>query len=96
MPTGMLKHGSDWVALYFDNKKYDEAESGNGRSCRVFSGEFYVNLILGLSLVQQSKYSDSEKYLKKSTLLNPTDITALSAYGFTLSQLKEKRRQSFI
>lgn len=87
-----------WIrlgGLYFDNKKYDEAELVMKEAVGSFSENFYVNLILGLSLAQQSKYSDSEKYLKKSTLLNPTDITALSAYGFTLSQLKEEEKAIF-
>lgn len=87
-----------WIrlgGLYFDNKKYDEAELVMKEAVGSFPENFYVNLILGLSLAQQSKYSLSEKYLKKSTLLNPTDITALSAYGFTLNQLKEEEKAIF-
>ncbi len=60
-----------------------------------FPEDFYVNLILGLSLAQQSKHEEAEKYLKKSTLLNPTDITALSAYAFTLNQLKDDDKAIF-
>ena len=87
-----------WVrlgGLYFDNRKYDEAEVVMSEAVLSFPEDFYVNLILGLSLAQQSKHQDAEKYLKKSTLLNPTDITALSAYGFTLNQLKENDKAIF-
>jgi len=87
-----------WVrlgGLYFDNRKYDEAEVVMSEAVLSFPEDFYVNLILGLSLAQQSKHSEAEKYLKKSSLLNPTDITALSAYAFTLNQLKENDKAIF-
>ena len=87
-----------WVrlgGLYFDNRKYDEAEVVMSEAVLSFPEDFYVNLILGLSLAQQSKHQEAEKYLKKSTILNPTDLTALSAYGFTLSQLKENDKAIF-
>jgi len=87
-----------WVrlgGLYFDNRKYDEAEVVMNEAVLSFPEDFYVNLILGLSLAQQSKHQEAEKYLKKSTILNPTDITALSAYGFTLNQLKENDKAIF-
>ena len=76
-----------WIrlgGLYFDNRKYDEAEVVMSEAILSFPEDFYVNLILGLSLAQQSKHSDAEKYLKKATILNPKDVTALSAYAFTL------------
>jgi len=87
-----------WVrlgGLYFDNRKYDEAEVVMSEAVLTFPEDFYVNLILGLSLAQQSKHSEAEKYLKKATILNPTDITALSAYAFTLNQLKENDKAIF-
>jgi tetratricopeptide (TPR) repeat protein len=87
-----------WVrlgGLYFDNRKYDEAEVVMSEAILSFPEDFYVNLILGLSLAQQTKHEDAEKYLKKSTLLNPTDITALSAYAFTLNQLKDDDKAIF-
>lgn len=87
-----------WVrlgGLYFDNRKYDEAEVVMSEAILSFPEDFYVNLILGLSLAQQSKHREAEKYLKKATILNPTDLTALSAYGFTLSQLKENDKAIF-
>jgi len=87
-----------WVrlgGLYFDNHKYDEAEVVMSEAILSFPEDFYVNLILGLSLAQQSKHEDAEKYLKKSTILNPKDLTALSAYAFTLSQLKEDDKAIF-
>ena len=87
-----------WVrlgGLYFDNRKYDESEVVMSEAVLSFPEDFYVNLILGLSLAQQSKHSEAENYLKKATLLNPTDITALSAYAFTLNQLKENDKAIF-
>lgn len=87
-----------WVrlgGLYFDNRKYDEAEVVMSEAILSFPEDFYVNLILGLSLAQQSKHQEAEKYLKKATLLNPTDVTALSAYAFTLNQLKENDKAIF-
>lgn len=81
-----------WIrlgGLYFDNRKYDDAEVVMNEAVISFPEDFYVNLILGLSLAQQSKHKEAEKYLKKSTILNPKDVTALSAYAFTLSQIKE-------
>jgi tetratricopeptide (TPR) repeat protein len=87
-----------WVrlgGLYFDNRKYGEAEVVMSEAVLTFPEDFYVNLILGLSLAQQSKHQDAEKYLKKATILNPTDITALSSYAFTLSQLKENEKAIF-
>ncbi|MDP2366440.1 MAG: tetratricopeptide repeat protein, partial [Ignavibacteria bacterium] len=87
-----------WIrlgGLYFDNRKYDESEVVMSEAILSFPEDFYVNLILGLSLSQQSKHKDAEKYLKKSTLLNPTDLTALSAYAFTLNQLKDDEKAIF-
>ncbi|MBP9582620.1 MAG: tetratricopeptide repeat protein, partial [Ignavibacterium sp.] len=87
-----------WVrlgGLYFDNRKYDEAEVVMSEAILTFQEDFYVNLILGLSLAQQSKHADAEKYLKKATIINPKDITALSAYAFTLNQLKENDKAIF-
>ncbi|HQF42316.1 MAG TPA: tetratricopeptide repeat protein, partial [Ignavibacteriaceae bacterium] len=81
-----------WIrlgGLYFYNRKYDEAEVVLNEAIISFPEDFYVNLILGLSLAQQSKHKEAEKYLKKATILNSKDITALSAYAFTLSQIKE-------
>jgi len=87
-----------WVrlgGLYFDNRKYDEAEVVMSEAILSFPEDFYVNLILGLALAQQSKHQEAEKYLKKATLINPTDITALSAYAFTLNQLKDDEKAIF-
>ncbi|HCY74574.1 MAG TPA: hypothetical protein DHV28_01515 [Ignavibacteriales bacterium] len=87
-----------WIrlgGLYFDNRKYDEAEVVMSEAILSFPEDFYVNLILGLSLAQQSKHEEAEKYLKKATLINPTDITGLSAYAFTLNQLKDDEKAIF-
>lgn len=87
-----------WIrlgGLYFDNHKYDESEVVMAEAIKSFPDDFYVNLILGLALAQQSKHKDAEPYLKKATIINSKDLTALSAYGFTLSQLKENDKAIF-
>ena len=79
-----------WIrlgGLYFDNKKYDEAEKLMKEAVDMFPNDFAVNLILGLSLAQNSKTEEAEPFLLKSVQLNRGDLTALSAYAFTLSQL---------
>jgi tetratricopeptide (TPR) repeat protein len=81
-----------WVrlgGLYFDNRRYEEAEKIMKEAIELFPNEFAVNLILGLSLAQQNKTVESKEYLKKSIELNPSDVNALSAYGFALGQLNE-------
>jgi len=79
-----------WISLgglYFDNRKYDEAEKLLGEAIEMFPNDFAVNLILGLSLAQNGKTKESEPFLMKAVQINRNDITALSAYAFTLSQL---------
>ena len=85
-------HIESWVnlgGLYFDNRRYEEAEIIMREAIELFPNDFAVNLILGLSLAQQNKTLESKEYLKRAVELNPSDINALSAYGFTLSQLQE-------
>lgn len=85
-------HVESWIrlgGLYFDNRRYEEAETMMREAVELFPNDFAVNLILGLSLAQQNKASESKDYLKKAVELNPSDVNSLSAYGFTLSQLKE-------
>jgi tetratricopeptide (TPR) repeat protein len=79
-----------WIrlgGLYFDNRKYDEAEKLLSEAIEMFPNDFAVNLILGLSLAQNTKSEEAEPYLLKAVQLNRNDVTALSAYAFTLSQL---------
>jgi len=79
-----------WIrlgGLYFDNRKYDEAEKLLREAVDMFPNDFAVNLILGLSLAQNSKTEEAEPFLLKTVQLNRGDLTALSAYAFTLSQL---------
>lgn len=85
-------HVESWIrlgGLYFDNRRYEEAETMMREAVELFPNDFAVNLILGLSLAQQNKATESKDYLKKAVELNPSDVNSLSAYGFTLSQLKE-------
>jgi tetratricopeptide (TPR) repeat protein len=85
-------HVESWIrlgGLYFDNRRYEDAEIMMRKAVELFPNEFAVNLILGLSLAQQNKPLESKDYLKKAVELNPSDVNSLSAYGFTLSQLQE-------
>ena len=85
-------HVESWVrlgGLYFDNRRYDDAETIMREAIELFPNDFAVNLILGLSLAQQNKVLESKEYLKAAVELNPSDVNSLSAYGFTLSQLNE-------
>ena len=79
-----------WVrlgGLYFDSRKYDEAEKFMRQAVGIFPNDFGVNLILGLSLAQNGKVKDAAPFLLKAVQLNRNDLTALSAYAFALSQL---------
>lgn len=81
-----------WIrlgALYFDNKKYEEAEKILLQAIESFPDNYAINFILGLSLAQQSKNDEAVKYLKKAVELNPTDVNTISAYAYTLNQLKQ-------
>lgn len=85
-------HVESWIrlgGLYFDNRRYEDAETIMREAIDLFPNDFAVNLILGLSLAQQNKALESKDYLKKAVELNPSDVNSLSAYGFALSQLKE-------
>lgn len=80
-----------WIrlgALYFDNKKYEEAEKILLQAIQSFPDNYAINFILGISLAQQSKNEEAESYLKKAVSLNPNDLNTLSAYAYTLNQLK--------
>ncbi len=81
-----------WIrlgALYFDNKKYEEAEKILSQAIQSFPDNYAINFILGISLAQQSKNEEAETYLKKAVDLNPNDLNTLSAYAYTLNQLKK-------
>lgn len=81
-----------WIrlgALYFDNKKYEEAEKILLQAIESFPDNYAINFILGISLAQQSKNDEAVKYLKKAVELNPNDVNTISAYAYTLNQLKQ-------
>jgi len=85
-------HQESWITLgglYFDNQKYEDAETIMLEAIERFPNSYAINLILGLSLAQQNKTLESKDYLEKAVELNPNDLNSLSAYGFTLSQLQE-------
>lgn len=84
-----------WIrlgALYFDNKKYEEAEKILMQAIESFPDNYAINFILGLSLAQQSKNEKAEKYLDKAASLNPNDVNTLAAYAYTLNQLKKDEK----
>lgn len=81
-----------WIrlgALYFDNRRYEEAEKILQQAIQSFPDNYAINFILGISLAQQSKNEEAESYLKKAVSLNPNDLNTLSAYAYTLNQLKK-------
>ena len=62
-------HVESWIrlgGLYFDNRRYEDAEIMMRKAVELFPNEFAVNLILGLSLAQQNKPLESKDYLKES------------------------------
>ena len=75
--------------LLFDNQKYEMAIEEMGKAVVKFPNSFVVNIILGLSLAQQNRHEEAEIPLKKAIDINPTDLTGLHAYGYTLNQLKK-------
>jgi tetratricopeptide (TPR) repeat protein len=75
--------------LLFDKGRYDETIELLTPSIKRFPDEFVLNVILGLSYVQNLQYSEAEPFLKKALLLNPDDFTALYGYGVTLNQLNK-------
>lgn len=79
-----------WVrlgGLYFDNGEYDNAIKVMNQAIERFPREFVINLILGLSWSNLDNDEKAEEYLLKCVELRGDDITALSAYGYTLHQL---------
>lgn len=81
-----------WVrlgGLYFDRRKYQDAENLMKDAVIKFPNNFAINFILGLALSQQNKFSDASEYLKRSVDLNSKDLNALSAYGYALNQMKK-------
>ncbi|MEI7812650.1 MAG: tetratricopeptide repeat protein [Ignavibacteria bacterium] len=75
--------------LYFDKKKYQEASSVLLEASQLFSDNFSIALLLGLSFSQLNQFRQAMPYLNKAVELEPKDITALSAYSYVLSQEKQ-------
>ncbi len=73
----------------FTMGKYDKVISEIGKTIKNFPDNFFMNLILGLAYSQRNKQKEAEAYLLKAVELNPDDINALSAYGYTLDRLKK-------
>jgi tetratricopeptide (TPR) repeat protein len=85
-------NSQNWLqvgGLLFDNKKYKETAKLMKFVVPIFTEDFAVNLIEGLSLAQAENPIEAKPYLQKAVELVPTDINAISAYGYTLNQLKD-------
>lgn len=81
-----------WVrlgGLLFDTKRYKEAIRYMGKAAEKFPNDFAVNLIYGLSLSSVNEHLKANDALQRALNINPDDVTALSAIGYTLNQLKE-------
>ncbi|MBE2279216.1 MAG: tetratricopeptide repeat protein [Ignavibacteriaceae bacterium] len=81
-----------WLRLggqFYDERDYNSAIFILVEGVKHYQRNFPINLILGLSYSIKSEYQKSEQFLATAVELNPGDITALSAYGYTLSQLKQ-------
>ena len=75
--------------VIYDAKRYKEAVFVLNRAQNSFPEDFLVNFFLGLSYALMGDYEASEPFLYKSTLLNPREVNAFSAYAFTLARLKK-------
>lgn len=76
--------------LLFDNKRYSEAIVEMSEAVQIFPDEFPINMILGLSNLQESNFIEAEQYLEKAIKLNPNDNNSLFAYAFALNSLNKK------
>lgn len=82
-----------WIrlgGLYFDKRDYDEAIELLAVAKDYFPNDFTINLILGLAYSQKGLFPESEPYLKNAAYFNPNNPMVLSAYAFTLNQLKKQ------
>jgi tetratricopeptide (TPR) repeat protein len=82
-----------WVklgAIHFDNKKYLEAQKIMLEAVELFPNEYFVNFILGLSSSLLGQNDTAAIYLKKAVDLNSQDVNTISAYAYTLNQLKQQ------
>lgn len=81
-----------WVrlgGLLFDTKRYKEAIQYMSLASEKFPNDFVVNLIYGLSLSSDNEHLKAKDALQRALKINPDDVTALSAIGYILNQLKE-------
>ncbi len=75
--------------LLFDNQRYTETAEEMDKALKNFPDDFVLNIYMGLSLSQENDHEKAEPFLKKTVELQPEDLTALSAYGFTLYSLNK-------
>ena len=79
------------VFLMWIGELVSEFGIGNGVSliAEKFPNDFAVNLIYGLSLSSVNEHLKAKDALQRALNINSDDVTALSAIGYTLNQLKK-------
>lgn len=78
-----------WIqlgALYYDNKRYDEAIVLLKEGVERFPDQFPVNFLLGLSYALSNKFEEAKPYLQKAIMLDKKSVDALSAYSYVLNK----------
>lgn len=81
-----------WVrlgGLLFDTRRYKEAIQYMSKASEKFPNDFAVNLIYGLSLSSDNDHLKAKDAFQRALNINPDDVTALSALGYSLNQLKD-------
>ncbi len=81
-----------WVrlgGLLFDRRRYKEAIQYMSKASEKFPNDFAINLIYGLSLSSDNDHLKAKDAFQRALNINPDDVTALSALGYSLNQLKD-------
>ena len=76
-----------FAVLLYEAQKTDEILEELPAIAENFPDNFVIQIVLGLTYSQKGLYSDAEPVLYKAVQLQPEDLNALNAYGFTLNQL---------
>lgn len=76
-----------YAVLLFEAQMIDEILEKLPPIAENFPDNFVMQIVLGLSYSQRRLYSEAEPVLYKAVQLQPEDLNALNAYGFTLNQL---------
>ncbi len=76
-----------FAVLLFEAQKSDEIIEKLPEIAKNFPDNFVIQIVLGLSYSQEGLHEEAEPVLYKAVQLQPEDLNALNAYGFTLNQL---------